>query len=42
MPNIMVQASCVGEGLKGLLKEGGTKEIDQATKKTVDYRPSGH
>ena len=105
MPKYMVQASYVGEGLKGLLKEGGTKrretvaqviegmggkletfyyafgdydvigiadmpdntssvafsmvinasgvinakttvlltpeEIDQATKKTVDYRPPG-
>jgi len=25
MPKYMVQASYVGEGLKGLLKEGGTK-----------------
>lgn len=105
MPKYMIQASYVGEGLKGLLKEGGTKrketvaqviegmggrlesfyyafgdydvvgvaempdnvssvafslmvnasgvinakttvlltpeEIDQATKKTVDYRPPG-
>jgi len=105
MPKYMVQASYIGEGLKGLLKEGGTKrreavaqviegmggklesfyyafgdydvvgvadmadnvscvafsmminasglinakttvlltpeEIDQATKKTVDYRPPG-
>ena len=105
MPKFMVQASYVGEGLKGLMKEGGTKrrqtvaqvieamggklesfyyafgdydvigvaempdnvssvafslminasgvisakttvlltpeEIDQATKKTVDYRPPG-
>jgi uncharacterized protein with GYD domain len=105
MPKFMIQASYVGEGLKGLLKEGGTKrretvaqaiegmggkletfyyafgdydvfgiadmpdnvssvafsmminasgvinakttvlltpeEIDQATKKTVDYRPPG-
>lgn len=105
MPKYMVQASYVGEGLKGLIKEGGTKrrqtvaqvieamggklesfyyafgdydvigvvempdnassvafslminasgvisakttvlltpeEIDQATKKTVDYRPPG-
>jgi uncharacterized protein with GYD domain len=105
MPKYMIQASYVGEGLKGLLKEGGTKrretvaqviegmggklesfyyafgdfdvlgvadmpdnvssvafsmminasgavnaktvvlltpeEVDQATKKTVDYRPPG-
>ena len=28
MPKYMVQASYVGEGLKGLLKEGGTKRKD--------------
>jgi len=28
MPKYMIQASYVGEGLKGLLKEGGTKRRD--------------
>ena len=28
MPKYMIQASYVGEGLKGLLKEGGTKRKD--------------
>jgi uncharacterized protein with GYD domain len=28
MPKYLVQASYVGEGLKGLLKEGGTKRRD--------------
>ena len=28
MPKYMIQASFVGEGLKGLLKEGGTKRRD--------------
>ena len=28
MPKFMIQASYVGEGLKGLLKEGGTKRRD--------------
>jgi uncharacterized protein with GYD domain len=29
MPKYMVQASYVGEGLKGLLKEGGTKRREE-------------
>ena len=32
MPKYMVQASYVGEGLKGLLKEGGTKRRDEVAK----------
>ena len=35
MPKYLVQASYVGEGVKGLLKEGGTarrKALEQATK----------
>jgi hypothetical protein len=32
MPKYMIQASYVGEGLQGLLKEGGTKR-----REAVDY-----
>ena len=32
MPKYMVQASYVGEGLKGLLKEGGTKRRETVAK----------
>ena len=32
MPKYMVQASYVGEGLKGLLKEGGTKRREAVVK----------
>ena len=31
MPKYMIQASYVGEGLKGLLKEGGTKRRETVT-----------
>ncbi len=31
MPKYLIQASYVGEGLKGLLKEGGTKRRDTVT-----------
>ena len=32
MPKFMVQANYVGEGLKGLLKEGGTKRRETVAK----------
>ena len=32
MPKYMVQVSYVGEGLKGLIKEGGTKRRQQVAK----------
>ena len=32
MPKYMVQASYVGEGLKGLIKEGGTKRREEVAK----------
>lgn len=32
MPKYMIQASYVGEGLKGLIKEGGTKRREEVTK----------
>jgi uncharacterized protein with GYD domain len=32
MPKYMIQASYVGEGLKGLLKEGGTKRQEAVAK----------
>ena len=32
MPKYMVQASYVGEGLKGLLKEGGTKRREEVAR----------
>lgn len=32
MPKYMIQASYVGEGLKGLIKEGGTKRREEVAK----------
>ena len=32
MPKYMIQASYLGDGLKGLLKEGGTKRRETVTK----------
>ena len=35
MPKYLIQASYVGEGLKGLLKEGGSKR-QETVKKTIE------
>ncbi|MBW2491164.1 MAG: GYD domain-containing protein, partial [Deltaproteobacteria bacterium] len=32
MPKYMIQASYVGEGLKGLIKEGGTKRREEVAR----------
>ena len=32
MPKYLIQASYVGEGLKGLIKEGGTKRLETVAK----------
>jgi hypothetical protein len=44
MPKYMIQASYVGDGLKGLLKEGGTKrreivvKVQEAAARCVNQR----
>jgi hypothetical protein len=51
MARLLFRGSYTEQGLKGVLKEGGAKatstplitpeEVDQATKKAVNYRPPG-